>query len=378
MVFGRKKRAREEEGATHVDETLVAEDATEAAPTGGDGESRLPEPVVEASPAPAVAVPEDLEAYVGQEGPHLVIRQHHFTREMKRDAEDRLATSGAGYEEGRWIPHHRLPLADVEKAVDKLHYERRYQSVAAGWLKLHERQRQRALEGLEKVPANILAKRIVYETEGGFVVEVTYRERGEVWKKYFTVPRGGGRAKALRALQSGHYAKATIVTPTQIEALPSVRKPRVSIPPGKVLTWPVRNDTDVLDVEGIGKVYARRLHQLGISTTDQLRLMSAEVLAGHLGTSARVVERWQRMAELLVVPGIGKQYAELLVDSGITSIDQLRQTTPKALAGVINAYLETRESTRTRVRTARTQSWTRAARRLKKAPQPFPRSADAS
>lgn len=367
------------EATSEFEQTLVAEpDGESTEPLEFAGESAVREVAEPETVAPMLEVPDDLRPYVEQEGSQLVLKQHHFGAAQKEEAEERLASPTAELVEQDWIPHRRESVRDIQTQVDALKWEPRYQPRAAAWLRRHDRERAQILMGLERIPPDILEKRIVYETEGGFVVEVTYRELGDIQEKYFTIEAAGGRRRALESVQSGRYARATILAPAVIDVLAPTRGRRSPIPPGRVLTWPIRNKVDVKEIEGIGDIYTRRLFELGLHTTDQLRLSSAEILADHLGTSPRVVEKWQQMAELLIVPGIGKQYAEILVKSGITGIEALRGMTGKALAGIVNAYVDTQETGGAHVSSPRGQAWIRAAKRLKRSPQRFPTSTDTS
>ncbi|MBI2078087.1 MAG: DUF4332 domain-containing protein, partial [Euryarchaeota archaeon] len=221
----------------------------------------------------------------------------------------------------------------------------------------------------ERIPRNIIDKRIVFETEGGFVVEVTFRDGPETRKRFFTVDTRADRTKALEEIQSGRYAKATIIGADAIAKLGAPRHAaHPAVPPGKVNTWLITNKIDVIDIEGIGDIYGRRLHELGIHTTDQLRLTNATVLANNLSTVTGTVERWQHMAELMVIEGIGKQTAETLVNAGITSIDLLRKSRPKELARRIRQS----KGGKGGMQPKRAKSLVQAARKMKRATQDFP------
>lgn len=391
MGWRRKKKTEQPEGTKEWDQVLLAEQpkpgeepapdlVSEQPPPERVAESAsLVEPPESETPAPLEVpdVPEDLEPYVERTETSLVLKQTHFTRAQKRELEHRLSSSSNEFSEAQWIPHRREALRDVEKHVDDLHWRARYKALALGWIKRQDRDRTKTLAGLERVPPHIISKRIVYETAGGFVVEVAHRELGEIRRKHFTVDAKGGRRRALESIKSGNYARVTLLSGPQIELLGPPRGRKSPHGPGKVNTWPITNDKDVREIEGIGDVYARRLHELKIHTTDQLRLHSAEILAGHLGVSPRVVERWQQMAELLGIKGIGKQTAEMLARSGITGIDPVRSSTPKALAGIVNAFAATVEGGARRIAPATARVWIQSARRLKKKAQSFPVSVGA-
>ena len=87
----------------------------------------------------------------------------------------------------------------------------------------------------------------------------------------------------------------------------------------------------VIDVEGIGPVYAKALNGMGIEDTRQLWEANAAQVASAVDVPVSVVHKWQQMAELIAVKGIGPQYAELLQRSGVGSIAELKASKPEAL-----------------------------------------------
>ncbi|MDO8628359.1 MAG: DUF4332 domain-containing protein [Nanoarchaeota archaeon] len=85
----------------------------------------------------------------------------------------------------------------------------------------------------------------------------------------------------------------------------------------------------IIDVEGIGPEYTERLKAIGINNTKQLWEADATNIAKKIDVATATVEKWQQMAELIAISGIGPQYAELLQRSGIKSIVQLASSAPK-------------------------------------------------
>lgn len=84
-------------------------------------------------------------------------------------------------------------------------------------------------------------------------------------------------------------------------------------------------------VEGIGETYRKRLQDQGISNTRELWHADARELSDVAEAPATVVAEWQLRAELMAVNGIGPQYAELLVRSGVRGLQQLRDHEPDTL-----------------------------------------------
>lgn len=383
-LFKRKPKTDEEEGK-EFEETLVAADTEreteEEAQTGAilTEEPIAPEPEPEPLTRPTEIpdqteseFPPEVEPYLKRDDGRTILLEKNFDRPTKLNMESRVTPSPRqALEESAWHPAHRVGIEQIRREVDRL----KVRPVKPGkWIKTQFKPVFTTTKRAA-IPPNILAKRIVYETEGGFVIEVTFREGAETRKTFFTISSKGGRTKALSQVQSGKLALQTTVPETVLESIhPPKKGEHLPYPPGQIMTYPITNDWDVIEIEGIGDVYARRLHELGIHTTDQLRLMNATVIANNLGTSVGNVENWQAMAELLIVDGIGKQLAEVLVRSGVRGIDALRRAQPKELAKRVHEANVAGKNriTGASLRPKRAATLIKNARKLRKSLQPFP------
>lgn len=339
-------------------------------------EAPMPPPLapmedVEERPATVSGVPDEFAKFVRAEGASLILKEPYLDRATKEKLERKVGKGGKMVER-RWIPRRREPVRDVQRAIDELHWESRYKAKGVAWLEKHRKTKKARGKQLERIPANILGKRVVYETEGGFVVEVAYQERGNLLHKYFTVPAQGTRTKALESIQSGRYAEATAVGADVLGPLKANKKTTGTLQPGKIVTWPLHNDTDVIDILGIGAAHRRTLAEMGIHTTDQFRVRSPTVIARHLGVGIPLARKWQRQAELMVVPGLAERTAQLLVDCGIKGIDDLKAQTPAKLEEKIHAHQAHKKGRKQKVGRAKCAAWIRAANKLKKSSQTFP------
>ena len=88
--------------------------------------------------------------------------------------------------------------------------------------------------------------------------------------------------------------------------------------------------SDVIEVEGIGEVYAQKLKKAGIATTDALLEAGAtpagrQKIAQKSGISGKRILRWINHVDLFRINGIQKQYAELLEAAGVDTIPELAQ-----------------------------------------------------
>lgn len=87
----------------------------------------------------------------------------------------------------------------------------------------------------------------------------------------------------------------------------------------------------VIEIEGIGAEYSKKLAAAGVKTIPELRAADATTLAAQTGLSENMVRDWQGMADLMQVQGIGPQYSELLVKSGVASVQDLSEADPDEL-----------------------------------------------
>ncbi|MGV6858772.1 MAG: DUF4332 domain-containing protein [bacterium] len=85
---------------------------------------------------------------------------------------------------------------------------------------------------------------------------------------------------------------------------------------------------DIEEIEGIGAGFGRRLREQGVeSTLDLLHKgatrASREQLSNATSIEAFIIRKWVSMADLIRIPGIRGQFAELLEASGVHSVQEL-------------------------------------------------------
>jgi predicted flap endonuclease-1-like 5' DNA nuclease len=87
---------------------------------------------------------------------------------------------------------------------------------------------------------------------------------------------------------------------------------------------------NVIDIEGIGEVYAQKLREAGVATTEALLEQGAtphgrKELTQKTGISDRLILKWVNRADLFRVKGIGEQYSDLLAAAGVETVLELAQ-----------------------------------------------------
>lgn len=86
----------------------------------------------------------------------------------------------------------------------------------------------------------------------------------------------------------------------------------------------------IIDIEGVGEVYAKKLQDAGIKTVEELLEQAAtpkgrDQVAEKTGISGALILRWVNHADLIRIVGVAEQFAELLEASGVDSIPELSQ-----------------------------------------------------
>jgi predicted flap endonuclease-1-like 5' DNA nuclease len=128
----------------------------------------------------------------------------------------------------------------------------------------------------------------------------------------------------------------------------------------------------IIDIEGIGKVFAKKLQAAGIATTTALLKAGAtsqgrQELAAKTGVSDGQILKWVNRADMFRIKGIGEQYSDLLEAAGVDSVVELAQ---RRADNLHQRLLETNRAKRL-VRVVpgaeRVADWVRQAGKLKRA-----------
>ena len=103
---------------------------------------------------------------------------------------------------------------------------------------------------------------------------------------------------------------------------------------------PVKEGMDrgskIVDIEGIGPVYAEKLNSLNIYTTSDLLEAGAtplgrKELADKTGISDKLILEWVNLADLFRIKGVGEEYADLLEEAGVDTVVELAKRVPENL-----------------------------------------------
>ncbi len=84
----------------------------------------------------------------------------------------------------------------------------------------------------------------------------------------------------------------------------------------------------VIDIEGIGPAYAKKLAKAGIRTVEGILKEGAsdkgrKEIAAASGIEHTLVLEWVNRADLYRIKGVGKQYSDLLEKAGVDTVVEL-------------------------------------------------------
>lgn len=94
--------------------------------------------------------------------------------------------------------------------------------------------------------------------------------------------------------------------------------------------------TKLLDIEGVGPVYAGKLEKAGIKTVEALlkagcKPKGRETLSKESGIDKGLILEWVNHADLYRVKGVGEEYSDLLEEAGVDTVVELATRKPENL-----------------------------------------------
>jgi PAS domain S-box-containing protein len=157
---------------------------------------------------------------------------------------------------------------------------------------------------------------------------------------------------------------AEVVTESKAELLPVPEPEEQAAVP---VAQNQRRLIPIEKIEGIGPVYARKLLEVGIKTTDDLlnqgkSRKGREELVEKSGISSLLILKWVNMADLMRIHGIGEEYSELLERAGVDTVKELRNRNPNNLHEAMAQTNESLKLVRRLPTLSDVESWVREAK----------------
>ena len=124
-------------------------------------------------------------------------------------------------------------------------------------------------------------------------------------------------------------------------------------------------------IEGIGAIYAAKLAEVGIETTEALLAKGATPagrrgLAEATGISPDLILKWVNRADLFRIKGIGEEYSDLLEAAGVDTVPELAQRNPDNLYAKLREVNAEKKLVRRMPGRDEVGRWVAAAKRLER------------
>jgi len=122
-------------------------------------------------------------------------------------------------------------------------------------------------------------------------------------------------------------------------------------------------------VEGIGEVYAQKLQEAGIRTTQALLEKGASPqgrteIAEKTGISGKLILEWVNHVDLFRIKGVGEEYSDLLEEAGVDTVPELAQRNPEHLHQKLVAVNQEKKLVRQLPTQSQVGDWIEQAKRL--------------
>jgi predicted flap endonuclease-1-like 5' DNA nuclease len=128
----------------------------------------------------------------------------------------------------------------------------------------------------------------------------------------------------------------------------------------------------IIDIEGVGDVYAQKLENAGIHTVEQLLENGAtpkgrNQIAEKTSISSSLILRWVNHADLIRIVGVAEQFAELLEASGVDSVVELSHRVAEHLHAKMGEINEQKKLVRRLPSVGQVSGWIEQCKKLPRA-----------
>ncbi|MFX1296431.1 MAG: DUF4332 domain-containing protein [Promethearchaeota archaeon] len=96
----------------------------------------------------------------------------------------------------------------------------------------------------------------------------------------------------------------------------------------------------IIDIEGIGGKFAKKLEKIGVKTTEDLRKASMVEMSELTDISTKLLYKWQCMADLFRVRRAAEEYSEVLFELGIETVKELSKKEASSLHAEVKEFTE--------------------------------------
>ena len=125
----------------------------------------------------------------------------------------------------------------------------------------------------------------------------------------------------------------------------------------------------LVDIEGVGEVYAQKLKSAGVGSTDALLKQGAspkgrKEIAEKSGISEKLVLEWVNHVDLFRIKGVGSEYADLLEEAGVDTVKELAQRKAENLFQKLGEVNQAKKLVRRLPTLAEVERWVDQAKKM--------------
>jgi predicted flap endonuclease-1-like 5' DNA nuclease len=126
---------------------------------------------------------------------------------------------------------------------------------------------------------------------------------------------------------------------------------------------------NLIAVEGIGQVYAQKLKEAGIGSTEALLAAGAtpegrKDIAAKTGIGDSLILRWVNHVDLFRIKGVGEEYSDLLEAAGVDTVVELAQRVPANLYAKLAEVNQAEKRVRKLPAQSQVKAWIKQAKKL--------------
>jgi predicted flap endonuclease-1-like 5' DNA nuclease len=127
--------------------------------------------------------------------------------------------------------------------------------------------------------------------------------------------------------------------------------------------------TSILEVEGIGEKYAKKLQEAGIKTIEKLLEEGAspkgrKAIAEKTGLADSLVLEWVNHVDLFRIKGVASEYADLLEEAGVDTVVELATRNPDNLFKMMEDTNKKKDLVRKLPTADQVKDWVNQAKKL--------------
>ena len=127
--------------------------------------------------------------------------------------------------------------------------------------------------------------------------------------------------------------------------------------------------TSIVDIEGVGEAFAKKLTTAGIATVEKLLSKGAtpqgrKEIEEATGISHSLILQWVNHADLYRIKGVGSEYSDLLEAAGVDTVPELAQRAAENLHKKLMEINDQKKIVRQLPTATQVASWVDQAKKL--------------